>query len=78
MFEYLLHPNQQTQLFGKCTHVDIINETPLLFGYNLIKTQVESTLQIDSLTLYYQSILHKQISKEYIRQRCYQNVISKL
>lgn len=74
-FELKFRPNPHNSLIGSCTCQEILNSSPFLIGYNISKTQVNQEYIIDELNLYFDSSLNKQITKQYILSRCYNNHI---
>ena len=72
-FELKLHPNKNSSIFGSCTCNEILSSSPFLIGYNISKTQVKEEYKIEELNLYFNSLLNKQITKQYILSKCYYN-----
>jgi hypothetical protein len=71
-FELKLRPNQNSSVFGSCTCNEILTSSPFLIGYNISKTQLKEEYKIEELNLYFDSLLNKQITKQYIFSKCYQ------
>lgn len=75
-FELKFRPNKNSSVFGSCTCNEILTSSPFLIGYNISKTQItDKEYKIQELNLYFDSSLNKQITKQYILSRCYNNHI---
>ena len=72
-FELKLRPNKNTSVFGSCTCNEILTSSPFLIGHNILKTQLKDGFKIDELNIYFDSLLNKQITKQYIFSKCYYN-----
>ena len=72
-FELKLRPNQNSSNFGLCTCNEILSSSPFLIGYNISKTQIKEEYKIEEINLYFDSLLNKQITKQYLLSKCYYN-----
>ena len=72
-FELKLRPNKNNSNFGSCTCNEILSSSPFLIGYNISKTQIKDQYKIEKLNLYFDSLLNKEITKQYVLSRCYYN-----